>query len=137
MAQIAVTSKKDFEQKIAEQSWFGVADPCCGSGAMAIALAKVLEQTYKVQDLDIKLLIELTDIDYTCVKMAFVNMSLLGLSARVILGDTITGRQDMVLETPCLQITCLQGRFRAKEYKESEQSQKQRAGLKCEQLTLF
>lgn len=40
-----------------------------------------------ISDLDAKVRIELTDIDYLCVKMAFINMSILGLSARIIWGN--------------------------------------------------
>jgi hypothetical protein len=112
MAQMTIASREDFEQKVATRGYVGVEDPCCGSGAMSVALAKVLGKNYGVPNLDTKLFLKLTDVDYTCVKMAFVQMSLLGLSACVIWGDTLSGRIDGQFDTPQLQVALLTGRLR-------------------------
>jgi hypothetical protein len=88
-----------------------------------------------VQDLDTKLFLKLTDIDYTCVKMAFVNMSIMGLSARIILGDALTNNENMVFDTPAMQLAMGLGLFRnAEMLVEPTKNNEKRP---CTQLTLF
>jgi hypothetical protein len=70
--------------------------------------------------------------DYLCVKMAFVQMSVLGLSARVVWGDALTNEQEMTFDTPALQLALAQGYFQPKPKEQ----------IKCQnipmgQLTLF
>jgi type I restriction-modification system DNA methylase subunit len=112
MAQMTITDKASVEKQIAERGYIGVCDPCCGSGAMAIATAKILRQKYDIDGLDTKLFIKLTDIDYTCVKMAFINMSLLGLSACVVWGDALVDTGHRQFDTPNMQLALLTGHFR-------------------------
>ena len=112
MAQMTIPNKEDFELQVSNRGYVGMADPCCGSGALSIGMIKVLRHTYGVQNLNTKLFLQLTDIDYRCVKMAFVNMSILGIAARVVCGDTLSGREDRVFDTPDLQIALARGCFR-------------------------
>lgn len=136
MAQMTIGSKEAFEQQVSERGFVGAADPCCGSGAMTIGLAKVLDKEYGVQGLESKLFIKLTDIDYTCVKMAFISMSLLGLSACVVLGDTLTGRIDGQFDTPNLQAALTAGSFRMPEEAPAAPPVESDNSEPC-QLTLF
>lgn len=110
MAAMQIGSKESFEEECRRKGYIGVSDPACGSGAMAIGLLKVLKD-YEVEDTDIKLYIELVDIDYTCVKMAYLNMAILNLSARVIWGNTLTINYENKFDTPGLQMALAQGRF--------------------------
>jgi type I restriction-modification system DNA methylase subunit len=110
MAQMAVGDKDSFEKLCEDKGYVSVSDPTCGSGAMAIALAKVLKN-YGIKNLDTKLYIELTDIDYICAKMAFIQMSAMNLSARIVWGDALRDEKHAVFDTPCLQIALAVGLF--------------------------
>jgi type I restriction-modification system DNA methylase subunit len=143
MAHFSIGSKEEAEQQIAERGWFSAADPCCGSGAMMIGLYKVLRD-WQLPDIDTKILIELTDIDYLCVKMAFVQMSVLGLSARITWGNALTEEREMTLDTPALQLALTNGYFQPREPQESSRlQQKSRTynepnpPIPAGQLTLF
>lgn len=63
-------------------------EPTCGSGGMIIAYAKSLsEQGVNYQK---KLEVIAQDIDYRCVHMCYVQLSLLGIKATVIRQNTLT-----------------------------------------------
>lgn len=84
MAQINFT---DIENQLAENNFVTLAEPCCGSGGIIIAFAEILkEQGYNYQH---QLFVEAIDIDETCFKMAYIQLSILGIPARVMLGDTL------------------------------------------------
>ncbi len=58
-----------------------------GSGGMIITYAETLkEQGYNYQN---QLFVEAIDINETCFMMAFIQLSLYGIPARVMLGNTI------------------------------------------------
>jgi hypothetical protein len=62
-------------------------EPACGAGGMVIAAALVFQErglNYQRQ-----LYVEAQDIDATCFNMAYIQLSLLGIPATVILGDTL------------------------------------------------
>lgn len=132
MTHISLGNREAVEQKITEQGYIGMADPCCGSGVFAIAMAKVLGSDYGIRGLHSVLRIRLTDIDYGCVKMAFVNMALLGLSARIVWGDALTNADSRIFDTPNLQ-AALQNAPQV-----AEKSQQHNTGSRqYGQLTLF
>lgn len=76
-------------------------EPTCGSGGMVIAYAKVLaEQDINYQK---KLEVIAQDIDYRCVHMCYVQLSLLGIKATVIRQNTLTLEEvadDSIFVTP-------------------------------------
>ena len=55
------------------------------------------EQGYNYQH---QLFVEAIDIDETCFKMAYIQFSILGILARVMLGDTLAWKFQKVLYTP-------------------------------------
>lgn len=111
MAKIVGSNKIDFENKYAAHGYVSFSDSCCGSGAMAIGHVKELENL-GIEDIDTKLYVELQDIDITCVRIAFLNMAMLGISARVIWGDALAKDKNYPFyDTPCLQVALMQGRF--------------------------
>ncbi len=76
-------------------------EPTCGSGGMAIAYAKVLAE----QGIDYQKNLEVVaqDIDYRCVHMCYVQLSLLGIKATVIRQNTLTleeTSEDSIFITP-------------------------------------
>ena len=76
-------------------------EPTCGSGGMIIAYAKSLsEQGVNYQK---KLEVIAQDIDYRCVHMCYVQLSLLGIKAIVVRQNTLTLEEvseDSVFLTP-------------------------------------
>ena len=76
-------------------------EPTCGSGGMIIAYAKSLsEQGVNYQK---KLEVIAQDIDYRCVHMCYVQLSLLGIKATVLRQNTLTleeASEDSMFLTP-------------------------------------
>lgn len=58
-----------------------------------------------------KLYIEATDIDPLCVNMAFIQLSLLGLSVKVIHGNSLTQEVFDTWDSPNLQMANMTGYF--------------------------
>lgn len=91
-------SEKDFTER---QS---VLDPCVGGGSMLLALCKVLlDKGINYQD---KLTAVAKDIDLRCVKMTYIQLSLVGVMARVVHGDTLLNKDYASYYTPMCKIKC-------------------------------
>lgn len=87
MAQISLY-QNDVEQKIKENGYITVCDPCVGAGGMIIAAAKtIFNLGFNPQQ---TMLFNATDIDRRCFEMTFVQTSLLGLCGEVHWGNTIS-----------------------------------------------
>lgn len=65
-----------------------ILEPCCGSGAMIISRAKSL--LLKKIDYKETMDVEAIDLDLTCVKMTYIQLSLLEIKAKIIHGNAIT-----------------------------------------------
>lgn len=88
----------DIEKQLEEKDFITLAEPCCGSGGMIIAYAETLkEQGYNYQH---QLFVEAIDIDEICFMMTYIQLSLLGVVAKVIHGDSLTLDFHKVLYTP-------------------------------------
>ncbi len=75
-----------------------VSDPCVGAGALPIAM---VEAMYKSKvNYQQKVYFECIDIDYLAFCMAYVQLSLLGLPAKIIHGNTLSNETFKVLCTP-------------------------------------
>lgn len=75
-----------------------LSEPCCGSGALIIAFAQTLrEHNINYQQ---KLFVEAIDISEMCFKMTYVQLSLLGIPAKVVQGDSLSLKFQQVLYTP-------------------------------------
>jgi methylase of polypeptide subunit release factors len=71
-----------------EEGRISLAEPCCGSGAMVLGFAKAMIDAglnYCTQ-----LAVTAADIDLKCVYMAYLQLSLYGIPAVVIHGNTLT-----------------------------------------------
>ena len=85
-------------KKYAGSDIMTLCEPCCGSGGMIIAFAEtLLEQDINYQQC---LYVEATDIDEMCYKMTYIQLSLLGIPAKIIWGDSLSMRYNEVLYTP-------------------------------------
>ena len=105
-----ITFNESLEKAIQEKGYCRVAEPTCGSGAMVLGLVKCL-QNRGIEKLGGKLYIEATDIDELCVCMTYTQLSLLGLSVRVIHGNSLSGEIFSTWDSPNLQIANLSGYF--------------------------
>lgn len=75
-----------------------LSEPCCGSGALIIAFAQTLrEHNINYQQ---NLFVEAIDISEMCFKMTYIQLSLLGIPAKVLLGDTLAMKFKECLYTP-------------------------------------
>lgn len=93
-------------------------EPACGSGGMIIAYADVLHS--KGINYQEKLRVVCNDLDYDVVKMAYIQLSLLGIDAIIMQGNTITLKMNEVWYTPMNLIN----RANEQTQKENEQTEK-------------
>lgn len=88
----------DIEKQLEEKDFITLSEPCCGSGGMIIAYAETLkEHGYNYQ---YQLFVEAIDIDEMCFMITYIQLSLLGVGAKVIHGDSLTLNFHKVLYTP-------------------------------------
>lgn len=98
VAEVMAQMSMDVNKVIEEGKPITVGEPACGSGGMVLALAKqfspeVLEGDKSYVDL---LRVTMQDISPTSADMAYVNTSLWGIPAKIILGDTLRMTVDKV-----------------------------------------
>lgn len=73
-------------------------EPSSGGGANILAYAKVMKaKGYNYQQL---LEVKAQDLDYKCVYMTYVQLSLVGVNAEVVQGNSLEGKHNVVLHTP-------------------------------------
>lgn len=88
----------DLKSEIENKGFITLSEPCCGSGGMIIAYAETMkDKGYNYQH---QLYVEAVDIDEICFKMTYIQLSLLGIPARVIRGDSLAMRYFEVFYTP-------------------------------------
>lgn len=88
----------EIEDKLKDQEFITLSDPCCGSAGMIIAFAETMKNKgYNYQN---QLYVEAIDIDEMCFMMAYIQLSLLGVGARVMQGDSLSWKFQQVLYTP-------------------------------------
>ena len=101
MSEITFLENKD---NIENQELITLSEPCCGSGGIIIAYA----ETMKNHNINFqkKLFVEAIDIDELCFQMTYIQLSLYGISARVMLGDTLAYKFSQIYYTPMKQNSC-------------------------------
>lgn len=123
-------------EKLENNEIITFSEPCCGSGGMIIAFAETMKQyNYNYQKM---LYVEAIDIDENAFMMCYIQLSLLGIPAKVIQGDTLTLKFERVLYTPFYFINGFS--WRLKEYKQAEIKSEQQIikdVVEIKQLTLF
>lgn len=88
----------DIEAQLEKRDYITLSELCCGSGGMIIAFAETLKANcYNYQH---QLYVEAVDIDETCFKMTYLQLSLLGVPAKVIRGDSLSLKFYEALYTP-------------------------------------
>lgn len=85
---MASISAGNLEAEISKKGYISVNDPCCGAGALLIAFANEARR----QGINYQQSIEFVaqDIDFTAAMMCYIQLSLLGCSGYVIIGNTLT-----------------------------------------------
>jgi hypothetical protein len=88
MAKMTLGDEEDVRARIAARGFVRAQEPCCGSGAMVIALAQGMK------DLGINyqqhLHVTAVDVDPKCVHMAYVQFALLHIPAVIVHGNTLS-----------------------------------------------
>jgi type I restriction-modification system DNA methylase subunit len=75
-----------------------LSEPTCGAGGMVIAFAKVmLARGYNPQT---QLRADCVDIDPVAARMCYIQLSLLGIPARVVIGNSLTLKYQREMYTP-------------------------------------
>lgn len=88
----------EVEEKLKSNEFITLSDPCCGSAGMIIAFAETMKNKgYNYQNL---LFVEVIDVDEMCFMMAYIQLSLYEIPARVMLGDSLAWKFSKVLYTP-------------------------------------
>lgn len=121
----------ELKEKINQNNFITLSEPCCGSGGMIIAFAEAMrEEGHNYQN---QLFVEAIDIDETCFKMAYIQLSLLGIPARVMLGDSLAWKFQRILYTPFYFVNG----FELKLKQVQEKTEIKPIIMKTEQLKLF
>lgn len=85
-----IFTREHYESTIAKGQRFSICEPCVGAGSMVIEAVKLLKEweahpsTYYI---------DATDIDLRCVRMSYIQLSLLGAPAIVRHGNTLSLEQ--------------------------------------------
>ena len=125
-------SEHEISQKIANNHLITLSEPCCGSGGMIIAFAETMkEHNFNYQK---HLYVEAIDIDEMSFMMAYIQLTLLGIPAKVIQGDTLTLKFQQVLFTPFYFISGISYRLKQTKEKDVKQIQAIKENM---QLKLF
>lgn len=81
-----------------ERGYVSLNEPCCGSGAMILGMAKAMlerDMNYSKQ-----LFVLATDVDIKCVYMCYLQLSLYGIPAVVVHGNSLTAEEYSRWLTP-------------------------------------
>lgn len=89
MAEIAMG---DVVEKVRENGYITLDDPCCGAGATLIAGVNCAKRSLEKACMNFQnhILVSAQDIDETVALMCYIQLSLLGVAAYIKIGNTIT-----------------------------------------------
>ena len=100
MAEMTLGDGESMKKHIEEKGYISVCEPTCGSGAMVIAMSEAMRKNELNPQR--QMLAVCTDIDLKCAHMAYIQLSLLGVPAKIIHGNSLTMEQFSVWNTPFL-----------------------------------
>ena len=121
----------EVETKLKTNDFITLSDPCCGSSGMIIAFAETMKNNgYNYQQ---QLFVEVIDIDEMCFMMSYIQLSLYGIPARVMLGDSLALKFQRVFYTPLYFVNCFEWKLKQYNKKQVELNIKQTN----KQLSLF
>ncbi len=121
----------EVEEKLKANDFITLSDPCCGSSGMIIAFAETMKNNnYNYQK---QLFVEVIDIDEMCFMMSYIQLSLYGIPARVMLGDSLAWKFQRVLYTSLYFVNGFEWKLKLLK----EQAEIKPISIKTEQLKLF
>lgn len=97
MAQITIPTDLTIEQGLKERGYFTLLEPTSGSSGMIIAADEVVTKA-GLKDKQV-MCVQAQDIDNLCFMMTYIQLSLLDIPARVVLGNTLACEENKVLYT--------------------------------------
>ncbi|WP_423241945.1 N-6 DNA methylase [Pantoea agglomerans] len=99
---LAKLLRPDVDETIRREGFVTVSDPACGAAGMIVAYAEnLLEAGYNPSE---HMFGSCIDIDPVAADMAFIQLSLLGIPAEVVTGNTLTMQLNRVRYTPVYYI---------------------------------
>lgn len=121
----------EVEEKLKVNGIITLSDPCCGSSSMIIAFAETMKNNnYNYQK---QLFVEVIDIDEMCFMMSYIQLTLYGIPARVMLGDSLAWKFQRVLYTPLYFINGFEWKLKRMQ----EKTEIKPIVMETEQLKLF
>lgn len=111
----------EVEEKLKSNEFITLSDPCCGSAGIIIAFAETMKNRgYNYQN---QLFVEVIDIDEVCFMMAYIQLSLYGIPARVMLGDSLAWKFSKVLYTSFYFVNGFGWKLKKSESKQVKQTE--------------
>jgi len=95
MTQITIS---DLKAQLNDKEFVTLSEPACGAGAMVVSVVKEFIEAGLNHSR--QLYVVAKDIDPICADMAYIQLSLLGVPATVVLGDTLANTCNRALATP-------------------------------------
>ena len=95
-------NKKEIQKAIENKGYFSMSEPACGSGRLIYSLLKFMSKNninYQKH-----LYVEAVDVSSLCAYMTYIQLSLYGVHAKVICGNTLTNEVYEVFYTPMTKI---------------------------------
>jgi len=86
------------DRDIAKKGYITMAEPCCGSGAMILGFATAMKKNG--YNYNRQMVIRATDIDIKCVHMCYLQLSLYGIPAVIIHGNSFAFQEWSRWHTP-------------------------------------
>ena len=103
MAKMLMTDS-DSGSELEQRGYIRLSEPACGAGGMAIAFAEaMLEQGLNPQR---QLVVTCIDLDPVAAMMCYIQLSLLGIPAEVIIGNALSLQATRTLYTPMYYLGC-------------------------------
>lgn len=95
---MAQTTLGNVKELVKEKGYITISEPCSGAGGMIIACREVFIQ--QGCNPSTQMFVEAIDIDDLCFKMSYIQLSLLGIAAQVVRGNTLSMEYFETLLTP-------------------------------------
>ncbi len=97
MANVTLDKEK-IEEEIDNKGYISLSDSACGSSRLIYAGIKVIKENNI--NYHFRVYVEVQDVSITCVLMSYIQLSLYGINAKVVLGNTLTNEIQEVFYTP-------------------------------------
>lgn len=118
---------------LSRKGYLSVCEPCVGSGGMVLGFAKAMQQNH--MNYCNQMVAYCCDIDIKCVHMAYLQLSLYGISAVIIHGNSLTNEEWSRWYTPVYMINGWPMRERVENLLETIQgATKDRPAVKSEEI---